>query len=78
VLDAVGPETFAFDELVRLVGGKVGRSVRLVHLPMPLAYVSTLVTGWFVGDFILTWEAQGVDGKSASAAGSLDRPNALE
>jgi uncharacterized protein YbjT (DUF2867 family) len=56
VLDAVGPETFAFDELVRLVGGKVGRSVRLVHFPMPLAYVSTLVTGWFVGDVVLTWE----------------------
>ena len=56
VLDAVGPETFAFDELVRLVGGKVGRSVRLVHLPMPLAYLSTLVTGWLVGDVVLTWE----------------------
>jgi uncharacterized protein YbjT (DUF2867 family) len=56
VLDALGPETFAFDELVRLIAGKVGRSVRLVHLPMPLAYVSTLLTGWFVGDVVLTWE----------------------
>ena len=56
VLDAVGPETFAFEELVRLVAEKVGHSVRLVHLPMPLAYVSTLVTGWFVGDVVLTWE----------------------
>ncbi len=56
VLDAVGPETFAFEELVRLIAGKVGRSVRLVHMPTPLAYVSTLVTGWFVGDVVLTWE----------------------
>jgi NADH dehydrogenase len=56
VLDAVGPETFTFEELVRLIAGKVGRTVRLVHLPMPLAYVSTLVTGWFVGDVVLTWE----------------------
>jgi uncharacterized protein YbjT (DUF2867 family) len=55
-LDAVGPETFAFEELVRLIAGKVGHSVRLVHMPMPLAYVSTLVTGWFVGDVVLTWE----------------------
>lgn len=23
---------------------------------MPLAYVSTLATGWFVGDVVLTWE----------------------
>ena len=56
VLDAVGPETFAFEELVQLIAGKVGRSVRLVHMPTPLAYVSTLVTGWFVGDVVLTWE----------------------
>jgi uncharacterized protein YbjT (DUF2867 family) len=56
VVDAVGPEAFTFEELVRLVASKVGRSVRLVHLPMPLAYVSTFVTGWFVGDVVLTWE----------------------
>ena len=56
VLDAAGPETFTFEELVRLIAERVGRSVRLVHLPMPLAYVSTLVTGWFVGDVVLTWE----------------------
>jgi uncharacterized protein YbjT (DUF2867 family) len=56
VLDAVGPEAFSFEELVRLIAAQVGRSVRLVHLPMPLAYVSALVTGWFVRDVVLTWE----------------------
>ena len=56
VLDAVGPETFSFEELVRLIATQVGRSVRLVHLPTPLAYLSTLVTGWFVRDVVLTWE----------------------
>jgi uncharacterized protein YbjT (DUF2867 family) len=56
VLDAVGPETFSFEELVRLVAAQVGRSVRFVHLPTLLAYVSTLVTGWFVRDVVLTWE----------------------
>src|SRR5438105_14902605 len=30
VLDAVGPETFTFEELVRLIAGRVGHSVRLV------------------------------------------------
>jgi uncharacterized protein YbjT (DUF2867 family) len=56
VLDAVGPETFSFEELVQLIAAQVGRSVRLVHLPMSLAYLSTLVTGWFVRDVVLTWE----------------------
>ncbi len=70
VLDAVGPETFSFEELVRLIAGRVGRSVRLVHLPMPLAYVSTLVTGWFVGDVVLTWEEyQGLMGNLLAPEG---------
>jgi uncharacterized protein YbjT (DUF2867 family) len=56
VLNAVGSETFTFEELVRLIARQVGRRPRLLHLPTALAYLSTLVTGWFVGDTILTWE----------------------
>jgi NADH dehydrogenase len=56
VQDAVGPETYTFEELVKLIAGQVGRRTRLVHLPMPVAYVSTRLTGWFVGDVVLTWE----------------------
>jgi uncharacterized protein YbjT (DUF2867 family) len=56
VVDAVGPETFSFEELVRMIAVRVGRSARLVRVPMPLAYVSTLATGWMVGDVVLTWE----------------------
>lgn len=56
ILDAVGPETYTFGELVTLIAENVGRSVRLMHLPMPVAYVATLVTGWCVGDVVLTWE----------------------
>lgn len=56
VIDAVGPETFSFEELVRLIGARVGTPVRLVHLPMTLAYLATTVAGWIVGDVVLTWE----------------------
>jgi NADH dehydrogenase len=56
VVDAVGPETFSFEELVRLIAKSVGQQVRLIHLPAGLAYLSTLVTGWMVGDVVLTWE----------------------
>jgi len=56
VINAVGPETFTFEELVRLIAERVGSSTRLVHLPTTLAYVSTLVTGWLVRDVVLTWE----------------------
>ena len=56
VLDAVGPETYSFDELVRLIAEKLGRSTRVVHVPMTAAYVATRIAGWLVGDVVLTWE----------------------
>ena len=70
VVDAVGPETFEFEKLVGLVAQRVGRSVRLIHVPMSLAYLATLVTGWFVGDVILTWEEyRGLMGDLLAPAG---------
>ena len=56
VLDAVGPEIYTFEELVRLISDQLGRHIRLVHVPMPLAYVATRAAGWLVGDVVLTWE----------------------
>lgn len=56
VVDAVGPEKFSFDELVRLVARSVGRRAHLAHVPMTVAYVATLLTGWMVRDVVLTWE----------------------
>lgn len=56
VVNAVGPETFTFEELVRLIARQVGRSIRLVHMPASVAYASTLLIGWLVGDVVLTWE----------------------
>jgi NADH dehydrogenase len=56
VIDAVGPENFALEELVRLIARSVGRRVNLVHVPVSFAYLSTLLTGWLVKDVVLTWE----------------------
>jgi len=56
VLDAVGPESFSFEQLVRLVARQVGRPVRLVRMPTSIAYCATLLTGWLVRDVVLTWE----------------------
>jgi NADH dehydrogenase len=56
ICDAVGPETFAFADLVRLIAKELRRRVHIAHLPAALAYLATTVTGWFVGDVILTWE----------------------
>lgn len=56
VVNAVGPETFAFEELVGRIASQVGVRARLVHVPAGLAYVSTRVAGWCLRDVVLTWE----------------------
>ena len=56
VIDAVGPETYTFEELVRLIADQLGRRIRVAHVPMFVAYAATRVAGWFVGDVVLTWE----------------------
>lgn len=54
VFDAVGPETFTFDELVRLVAKKIGRKTRIVHVPPGLSLFVSRLVGWFVKDRLLT------------------------
>lgn len=56
VIDAVGPETYTFEELVKTIADRLGVTLRPVHLPTLLAFVTTRLTGWLVGDVILTWE----------------------
>ncbi len=45
VADAAGPETFSFEELLRLLAQAVGTRVRLVHTPPPLGYALTRLVG---------------------------------
>ena len=56
VLDAVGPDTYTFEELVTLIAAELGRRTRVVHVPMQAAYLATRMVGWLVGDVVLTWE----------------------
>jgi uncharacterized protein YbjT (DUF2867 family) len=56
VLDAVGPEIFTFEELVKLIGAAVNRSVRTIHLPASVSYLITRAAGWFLHDVVLTRE----------------------
>jgi nucleoside-diphosphate-sugar epimerase len=55
-MDAVGPEAYCFNDLVRLIAEKIGRRARIAHVPAPLAYAATKAMGWFLGDTVLTWE----------------------
>jgi nucleoside-diphosphate-sugar epimerase len=54
VVDAVGPEIYTFDELVRLVRGAVGSRARIVHAPPGVAYALGSVIGRAVRDVLVT------------------------
>jgi NADH dehydrogenase len=63
-MDAAGPETFAFKDLVRLIAGQIGRKVTLVNVPPELATLAARVLGMTLGDVLLTRDE--VDGLMAS------------
>jgi uncharacterized protein YbjT (DUF2867 family) len=54
VLDAAGPETFPFDELIRLMAKQVGSHARLLHLRPERAHQFIRMVGGLVGDVVLT------------------------
>jgi uncharacterized protein YbjT (DUF2867 family) len=56
VIDAIGPETFTYRELVRTIGRIIGRPRRIVSVPPGIGYWTGRVFGRCVGDVIITRE----------------------
>lgn len=54
VMDAVGPETYAYDDLVRLIRSTVGSRSRVVHVSPTLVWLASSLLGWLVHDVVLT------------------------
>lgn len=59
-IDAIGPETVTFNELVAMIGDALGRRPRVVHLPPAVALMLSRFVGLLQRDVILTREE--VDG----------------
>ncbi|HUT96950.1 MAG TPA: NAD(P)H-binding protein [Dehalococcoidales bacterium] len=59
VTDTAGPETFTFDELVRLIADKINRRTRIVHASPGLVLFTARLIGCIVGDVVLTKEEIG-------------------
>ncbi len=70
VCDAVGPDIFTFDELVTLIGEKIGHRRPIVHIPPRLALTAAQLISLFVQDVLLTPEE--VDGLLAGLLVSPD------
>jgi len=54
IVDAVGPDTYTFDELVRLIADKIRSKARIVHLSPALALFLSRMAGYLVKDVMLT------------------------
>ncbi len=53
-LDAVGPEIYTYEDMVRLIGRSIGSSSKLVHVPNSVAMLGARLMGLFVQDVVLT------------------------
>lgn len=61
VVDAVGPEIYSFDELLRTIAGALRRKVWLAHAPPGIVHLATTILGAPLGDVVLTrQEIQGL------------------
>ncbi len=58
-IDAIGPETFTFRELVEAIGRIIGRPRRMVPLPPRIAWLAGRFIGFFKGDVTITWDEVG-------------------
>jgi NADH dehydrogenase len=55
-LDAIGPETFTYRELVQTIGQIIGKPRWIISVPPSLSYLFAAVMGKIVGDTIVTRE----------------------
>ena len=56
VINAIGPETFSYRELVEAVGEAIGRKRQILQVSPGLGYAASCVIGWFVRDTFITRE----------------------
>lgn len=56
VLEAIGPETFTYRELVARVGTELGVKRPIISLPPGLGYWACRLVGLFTGDVVITRE----------------------
>ena len=54
VMDAVGPDVYTFEGLVRLMADKLGSRAKIVHLRPGLAFVLSQLAGYVVRDVLVT------------------------
>ncbi len=73
-MDAVGPETLTFNEMLSLIGDSIGSRTLFTHLPPALAYGLSGLVGYVVRDVVITRDE--IEGLMAGLLVSTGRPTA--
>ena len=55
-IDAIGPETFTYRELVKIIGETIGKKRPVISVPPAVGYLAGWILGKFVGDVMITRE----------------------
>ncbi|MEE8402440.1 MAG: NmrA family NAD(P)-binding protein [Candidatus Hydrothermarchaeaceae archaeon] len=63
IIDAIGPETFTYRELVKEIGNVTGKQRPIISIPDSIGYIAGQVIGKIVGDITITREE--IDGLKA-------------
>ena len=74
IQDCVGPEVYAYEDLIRLIARSIGSKAWITHLPPGLALFFSKIAGYLVRDVVLT-RAE-IDGLMAGLLISDSPPNA--
>ena len=74
IMDVAGPETYTFEDLVRVVARSVRSKARIIHLRPRLAFLLIKLLGYLLHDVVLTWEE--VQGLMANLLASDGPPTA--
>ncbi len=56
ILNAIGPETFEFRELVHCIRDALNESTQIMPFPKIFVYLLTRIGNGIMGDYILTWD----------------------
>lgn len=56
IINAVGPESFTYKELVQTIGQIIGKERLILPMPPHLGYAFATLVGYLVNDTFLTWE----------------------
>ncbi|MEJ2556399.1 MAG: epimerase, partial [Anaerolineae bacterium] len=73
IIEAVGPDIYTFNQLVRLIARKVHSRARIIHLRPGLALFLSKLISYAVNDVVLTRDE--VEGLMANLLISSDPPN---